>query len=96
MSVSIGYDGKIFRCGQKTVLGNIFERRLDLFPEDRPCDDEYCPYWCLRYSHFEKETQGNYPRRGAPGAVKQALVTIRGVRREIGNRIAAFSQPGRP
>lgn len=96
MSVSIGYDGKIFRCGQKTVLGNIFERRIDLFPEDRPCDDEYCPYWCLRYSGFEKATQGNYPRRGAPGAVKQALVSIRGMRREIGNRIAAFSQPGRP
>jgi len=96
MSVSIGYDGKIFRCGQKTVLGNIFERRLDLFPEDRPCDDEYCPYWCLRYSRFEKETQGSFPRRGCAGAVKQALVSIRGMRREIGNRIAAFSQPGRP
>lgn len=90
MFVSIGYDGRIFRCGQKTVLGNIFERRIDLFPEDRPCDDEYCPYWCMRYSRFEKENPANYPRRGAPGAFKQTLVTIRGMRREIGNRLRFF------
>jgi MoaA/NifB/PqqE/SkfB family radical SAM enzyme len=96
ISVSIGYDGKIFRCGQKTILGNIFDRRLDLFAEDRPCDDEYCFYWCLRYSRFEKDAAANYPRCGAPSRLKQTLVTIRGVRREIGNRIAALSQPGRP
>ena len=94
MSVSIGYDGKIFRCGQKTVLGNIFERRLNLFAEDRPCDDEYCPYWCMRYSSFNKESASKYPRLGAPSTFKQTLVTIRGVRREIGNRIAAFSHSG--
>ncbi len=94
MSVSIGYDGKIFRCGQKTVLGNIFERRLNLFAEDRPCDDEYCPYWCMRYSSFNKENASKYPRLGAPSTFKQTLVTIRGARREIGNRIAAFSHSG--
>ena len=94
LSVSIGYDGKIFRCGQKTILGNIFERRLDLFSEDRPCDDEYCPYWCLRYSRFAKEATVNYQRQAAPSAFRQTLVTIRGIRREIGNRMAQFSQPG--
>jgi MoaA/NifB/PqqE/SkfB family radical SAM enzyme len=96
MSVSIGYDGRIFRCGQKTVLGNIFERRIDLFPEDRPCDDEYCPYWCMRYSRFEKEASANYPRRVAPNRFQQTLVTIRGMRRELGNRMAVFSDSGRP
>jgi MoaA/NifB/PqqE/SkfB family radical SAM enzyme len=89
--VSIGYDGKIFRCGQKTLLGDIFERRLDLFSESRPCDDEYCPYWCMQYSKFSQGSPTNYPRQVAPGAFKQTLVTIRGVRREIGNRIAALS-----
>ncbi len=96
MSVTIGYDGRIFRCGQRTILGNIFDRRLDLFAEDRPCDDEHCFYWCLRYSRFEKDVAANYPRRGAPSKLQQTLVTIRGVRREIGNRIAALSQQGRP
>lgn len=86
--VSIGYDGKIFRCGQRTILGNIFERRLNLFSQDRPCDDEYCPYWCLRYSGFIDAAASNYPRQEAPGVFRQTLVTIRGVRREIGNRIA--------
>jgi len=96
LSVSIGYDGRIFRCGQKTVIGNVFERRLDLFREDRPCDDEYCPYWCLRYSQFEKRTSENYPRRNAPSKFRQTLVSIRGMRREIGNRMAVLSGPGRP
>jgi MoaA/NifB/PqqE/SkfB family radical SAM enzyme len=90
MSVSIGYDGRIFRCGQKTVLGNIFQRRLDLFSEDRPCNNEACPYWCLRYSRFEKGTSENYPRRGPRSSFKQTLVTICGVRREIENRVATL------
>lgn len=93
MSVSIGYDGKIFRCGSKTVLGNIFEKRLNLYAEDRPCDDEYCPYWCMRYSHFQGASAG-YKRQNAPTAFKQTLVTIRGARRELGNRIAALSHSG--
>ena len=93
--VSIGYDGKIFRCGQKTMLGDIFERKLNLFSESRPCDDEYCPYWCMQYSRFSAEDSAKYPRRVAPSTFKQTLVTIRGVRREIGNRIAALSHSER-
>jgi MoaA/NifB/PqqE/SkfB family radical SAM enzyme len=95
LSVSIGYDGRIFRCGQRTVLGNIYERRLNLFSEDRPCDDEYCPYWCLRYSNFESEAPANYPLQSAPGLIKQTLVTIRGMHRELGNRVAVLSHAGR-
>jgi len=94
--VSIGYDGRIFRCGGKTALGNIFERRLTLIPEDRPCDDEYCSYFCMRYSSFRNDAPDGYQRRTAPGALRQTLVTIRGIRRELGNRITAISQPGRP
>jgi MoaA/NifB/PqqE/SkfB family radical SAM enzyme len=96
LSVSIGYDGKIFRCGQKTVLGNIFERRIRLFGEDQPCDDDYCPYWCLRYSSFNDQARADYPRSHAPGALQQALVTIRGARREIGNRIAGMVYSAQP
>lgn len=93
--VSIGYDGRIFRCGQRTMLGNIFERRVTLFTEDRPCDDDYCPYWCLRYSRFRETARGDYARRGTPGAIEQTLIKIRGARREIGNRLAEFSLPAR-
>jgi MoaA/NifB/PqqE/SkfB family radical SAM enzyme len=95
LSVSIGYDGRIFRCGSKTVLGNIFEKRLNLFAEDRPCDDDYCPYWCLRYSRFNDQAPADYARRNAPNILEQTLVRIRGVRREIGNRIAEISLPAR-
>ncbi|MGD0001899.1 MAG: radical SAM protein [Bryobacteraceae bacterium] len=94
--VSIGYDGNISRCGQKTLLGNIFERRLDLFAEDRPCDDEFCPYYCTRYSRFKNEALAEYPLQTAPHVFKQALIIIRGVRRQIGNRIADASYPPRP
>ena len=92
LSVSIGYDGRIFRCGQKTVLGNIFERRLDLLSADRSCDDEYCPYWCLQHSRFNAETGTSFLRREAPSAFKQTLIKIRSVRREIGNRARGLSQ----
>ena len=94
--VSIGYDGNISRCGQKTLLGNIFERRLDLFAEDRPCDDEFCPYYCTRYSRFKDEAPSNYPLQTAPHVFKQALIIIRGVRRKIGDRMAESSYPARP
>ena len=96
LSVSIGWDGKIFRCGTKTQLGDIFERRLDLLAADRPCDDTYCPYWCFRYSGFHQGAALHYPRQGPPGKLGHALVRIRGVRRELGNRIAALSLPERP
>jgi len=95
-SVSIGYDGNIYRCGEKTLLGNIFERRLDLFAADRPCDDEFCPYYCLRYSRFKDEAPANYPLQTAPHVFKQALIIIRGVRRQIGNRISDSSHQPRP
>jgi MoaA/NifB/PqqE/SkfB family radical SAM enzyme len=88
MSVSIGPDGKIFRCGRKMLLGNILQRRLDLVAEDRPCDNESCPYWCMRYSGFEKEASANYPRRGPRSRFRQTLVTIRAMRREMGNRLS--------
>jgi MoaA/NifB/PqqE/SkfB family radical SAM enzyme len=91
--VSIDYDGVIRRCGLKTVLGNLLERRLDLLSEDRPCDDEYCPYWCIRYSRFENHGPASYRRRRVPSGFQQPLVTLRGMRRDIGNRIATLFQP---
>jgi MoaA/NifB/PqqE/SkfB family radical SAM enzyme len=96
LSVSIGWDGKIFRCGTRTQLGDIFERRLDLFPADRPCDDTYCPYWCFRYSSFQHGAAVGFSRQEPPGKIDHALVRIRGMRRELGNRIVAFTEPRRP
>lgn len=95
LMVSIGYDGRVFRCGERTLLGNIFERRLTLFSEDRPCDDHYCPYWCLRYSRFRDLESADYPRRGAPNGFEQSLVLLRVVQREIGNRITDLVQTAR-
>jgi len=94
--VSIGYDGNIFRCGGKTLLGNIFERRLDLLAADRPCDDSFCLYHCLRYSRFERDAPPDYPRSTAPGVFQQALITIGGLRRRIEDRIAGFADPPHP
>ena len=93
LSVSIRPDGTIFRCGQKTVLGNVFERRLHLSTEDRACDDEYCPYWCMQYSRFDKAAPANYPRRSTPSAPKRTFFSIQAIRSEIGKRIAPFSSP---
>ncbi len=91
--VSIRYDGVILRCGENTVVGNLLERRLDLFSEDRPCDDEYCPYWCMRYSRFKNYGPASYSRRQVPSGFQQPLVTIRGMRRDIGDRVATLLQP---
>ncbi|MGO9240895.1 MAG: radical SAM protein [Bryobacteraceae bacterium] len=91
--VFIGYDGNIFRCGQKSILGNLFERRLDLLPADRPCDDTCCPYYCLRYSRFEQQAAVNYRRQCAPNVFEQVQILTRHLRRKIGNRIAEFADP---
>ena len=90
LSVSIGLDGNIHRCGHNTLLGNIFERRLDLLAEDTPCDDQYCHYWCLRYSAFDTEASANYPRMTTPLRFRQPLVTIRAMRQKIR---ASFASP---
>ncbi len=94
--VTIGYDGRIFRCGERTPLGHLCDGRLHLFAEDRPCDDEYCPYSCLRYSAFDQEARREVPRRHAPRAFRRALVTMRRARRELGNRITTLSDVRRP
>lgn len=48
--VSIKPSGIIYRCGEKHVLGNLFESKLALFDQARKCDDHYCPYFCFKYS----------------------------------------------
>ncbi|MGD0577315.1 MAG: radical SAM protein [Bryobacteraceae bacterium] len=96
-TLAIGYDGNIFRCGPKTLLGNIFERRLDLMAADRPCDDAFCgAYYCLRYSRFDREALADYPRQTAPNVFQQARIITRSLRRKIRNRLAESSYPPRP
>jgi len=48
--VRIDPDGNIYRCGKHSLIGNIFERTLQLYDSPRPCDDNTCPYMCIRYT----------------------------------------------
>lgn len=48
--VRIFPDGKITRCDKKTVIGNVFENKLTLYPGARICDTYSCPYFCAKYS----------------------------------------------
>lgn len=43
-------DGTINRCGTKTILGNLFEQRLELLSGPQDCQEEACPYFCMKYS----------------------------------------------
>ncbi len=48
--VKIEIDGEAFRCSSKTPLGNVLNGTLQLRPAASPCDTDYCPYFCLKYT----------------------------------------------
>ena len=48
--VRIFPDGKITRCDKKTVIGNVFDKKLELYSKARICDTFSCPYFCAKYS----------------------------------------------
>lgn len=91
--VSIGLDGTIYRCGHKTVIGNIFRNQFRPYEQDQPCDDEWCPYFCLRYSQFRPSEAGDHRRRSSQLIpVDQLLAAVREARREVEYRLYGFQQ----
>lgn len=48
--VRIFPDGKITRCDKKTKIGDVFEKKLDLYSKAKVCDTYSCPYFCAKYS----------------------------------------------
>ena len=65
-AVVINPDGNIYRCGEKNLLGNIFTKDLGLWVADAPCDNTYCPYWCLHSTGFHHATSGEYKKVQPP------------------------------
>lgn len=61
--VRIRPDGNVYRCGRNTLIGNLFESQLELFEEVKLCDDECCPYICLRYSEASINKAQELPKR---------------------------------
>lgn len=48
--VQIRPDGTVLRCHSHEVLGNVLHGTLRLAPVPRPCDTDYCPYFCEKYT----------------------------------------------
>jgi MoaA/NifB/PqqE/SkfB family radical SAM enzyme len=61
--IRITPDGSCFRCGQKTKLGSLAERKLHLLKEDKMCDDSCCPYICFAYSNTTIQEAKFLPKR---------------------------------
>jgi len=51
--VKIDEFGVIWRCERKEKLGNIAEGWLNLHPAPYKCQEQFCPYYCLKYSLLE-------------------------------------------
>jgi len=61
--VRIKPDGNIYRCGRNSLMGNLFDRKLELYGNSRPCDDSCCPYICLRYTGVSIAHAQQLPKR---------------------------------
>ena len=48
--VKIEANGDVYRCSNKTALGNLLDGSLALLPGPTPCDTGYCFYWCEKYA----------------------------------------------
>jgi hypothetical protein len=54
--VKIDEYGNVWRCEKKEKLGSIGEGLLNLHTAPYPCQEQFCPYYCLKYStKFKKE-----------------------------------------
>lgn len=60
--VRIDPDGRIYRCGKNTQIGDIHKNEINLFLEPRPCDDKACPYMCLRYTGLSVQEAKALPK----------------------------------
>jgi len=43
-------NGAVVRCGSREKMGNILEKTVRLLSSPTPCDTEYCPYFCEKYT----------------------------------------------
>jgi len=48
--VRITPNGDVFRCSEKTPLGNLLLGTMQLNPGPTPCDTRYCVYFCKKYT----------------------------------------------
>jgi len=48
--VSISPDGDVYRCSQKSALGNLLDGTMALRTEAAKCDTHYCFYFCEKYA----------------------------------------------
>lgn len=48
--VRLDQKGEAFRCGTSESLGSVLEGTFARRTEPAPCDTNYCPYFCLKYS----------------------------------------------
>ena len=48
--VRIEPDGRVYRCSQKTYMGNLLDGSLQLMSKPQMCDTHYCVYFCQKYS----------------------------------------------
>jgi MoaA/NifB/PqqE/SkfB family radical SAM enzyme len=48
--VRIRPNGDVFRCSEKTPLGNLLRGTMQLTSGPTPCDTKYCVYFCKKYT----------------------------------------------
>jgi MoaA/NifB/PqqE/SkfB family radical SAM enzyme len=54
--VRLNPDGEVFRCSQKTGLGNLLAGTFTPAGQASPCETSYCFYFCRKYSSSEAGT----------------------------------------
>ena len=48
--VRIDSKGDIYRCGSKAQLGSVVRGDFRRMEPLSPCNDQFCPYYCTKYS----------------------------------------------
>jgi MoaA/NifB/PqqE/SkfB family radical SAM enzyme len=70
--VRLNPDGEVFRCSQKTRLGNLLDGTFVPTGQASPCDTSYCFYFCQKYASDGAQTTKSRASRetgamGSPG-----------------------------
>jgi MoaA/NifB/PqqE/SkfB family radical SAM enzyme len=66
--VMIHPNGAVVRCGSGEQLGNLLQKTVRLLRSPKPCDTEYCPYFCEKYTS-PQFAHGREDRRELPLSV---------------------------
>jgi len=85
--VRLNPDGEVFRCSQKTRLGNLLTGTFIPSGQASPCDTSYCFYFCRKYASDEAQTTKPWVSsavspgsRTPPGFVSRILTNFRSSR----------------